>query len=621
MKHFFQTIFATFFALVLFAVVLFVVLIGGVIGLAKSSAKQDPKIDKGSYLVIDMSMNIPDSPPASASSQAVRQLLGGDDTENNSLRQLTDAVSHAAKDDRINGIFLQGSFQSVGYGSGFAALKEAREALVAFKASKKPVTAYLVNPTTKDYYLASVADTIYMNPFGEMQIPGLASERAFFGDALKRYGIGVQVTRVGKYKSFVEPYILNKMSPENREQTQLLLDDVWGQFKAGVAEARKITPEQFQGLVDKDGLINPADAKEGGLITDTAYLPDVLAKLKQNGTEKTNDGRETFKQVDLATYVKLAGSKTAPSSAFANLTDSSPKIAILYAEGDIVDGDGDAGTSIGGDRFARLLRKLREDKSVRAIVLRVNSPGGSALASELIQHELVLARDAGKPVIVSMGTVAASGGYWISTASDRIFAEPNTITGSIGVFGLLPNIQQIANDHGVNFDGVKTAKYADLISASRPKTDDELRVIQTFVDHIYDEFILRVSTARKLPADKVKEIAQGRVWSGDQALKIGLVDEIGGLDAAIAFAKSKAKMPNDAKIAEYPQPKELGEQLAEVFNGQKRPVAGILTRYGKGKNSLLQREINRVSEDLEVLGRMNDPMNTYVRLPFDVQMN
>ena len=621
MKSFFKIIFATFFALVLFTVLLAVVFIGATIGLARMGAKQEPKIEKGSYLVIDMSMNIPDTPPPSEGEQALRQLFGGGDAQTASLRQTIEAVNQAAKDDRITGIFLQGSFVPANYGSGFAALKEVREALTAFKESKKGITAYLVSPTTRDYYLASVADTIYMNPFGEMQMPGLHSEPMFFADAFKKYGIGVQVTRVGKYKSFVEPFILDKMSPENREQTQMLLDDVWSQFKDGVEHSRNIPAAQLQALVDKDGIINPADAKQNGLINDVAYLPDVIEKLRQNGTETTKSGTSTFKQVDLQTYINQNGTKTeSADNALANLIDTTPKVAVVYAEGDIVDGDGDAANSIGGDRFARELRRLREDKTVRAIVLRVNSPGGSALASEVIQHEMILARGAGKPIIVSMGTVAASGGYWISTASDRIFAEPNTITGSIGVFGILPNIQQLANDHGVTFDGVKTGKFADLETASRPKSPEELQVIQTFVDHIYDEFIKRVAAARNLPEDKVKEIAQGRVWSGEQALKIGLVDEIGGLDAALAYAKTKSKLPVDAKVVEYPAPVKFAEQLADFLNGQKRPVASIFGVSAK-KAGVLGREVNRFSADLEALNRLNDPMNTYVRLPFDVHLD
>ena len=620
MKSFFKTIFATFFALVLFAVLLVAFLVASLIFLIRAGNKEEPAIDKGSYLVIDMSMNIPDTPPASEEVVALRQAFGSKNTNTASVRQIVDAVDRAAKDDRIAGIFLQGSFEPANYGSGYAALKEIRESLTSFKKSRKGITAYLVAPTTRDYYLASVADTIYMNPFGEMQMPGLATEPTFFADAFKKYGIGVQVTRVGKYKSFVEPFTRNNMSPENREQTQMLLDDLWTQFKAGVEQSRNIPADKLQAVVDRDGLINPAEAKENGLINDVAYLPQVIEKMRQNGTETTKDGKGTFKQVELETYVRQAGSKPETDLSALGVDDRTDRVAVVYAEGDIVDGNGDGANSIGGDRFARELRRLRQDKHVRAIVLRVNSPGGSALASEVIQHEMILARGAGKPVIVSMGTVAASGGYWISTASDHIFAEPNTITGSIGVFGILPNIQQIANNNGITFDSVKTGKFADLQTASRPKTDEELKVIQNFVDHVYDEFIKRVADARKLPEDRVREIAQGRVWSGTQALKIGLIDEIGGLDAALAYAKAQAKMPADAKVAEYPAPKNLKEQLSDFFGGQKRPVAGIFAPSGKDAG-ILGHEISRLGADLEALNRLNDPMNTYVRLPYDVNLN
>ncbi len=257
---------------------------------------------------------------------------------------MLDAINHAAKDDRITGIFLTGSFEPANYGSGFAALKEAREALIAFKqTSKKGVTAYLVSPTTRDYYLASVADTIYLNPFGEMQMAGLHSEPTFYADAFKKYGIGVQVTRVGKYKSFVEPFILNKMSAENREQSQMLLDDVWTQFKAGVEQTRKIPAAQLQALVDKDGIINPADAKEFGLINEVAYLPDVIEKMRQGGAETTKDGKSPSNR---STCRPISGWRAArarrAANAFANAFDTTPKVAVVYAEGDIVDGEGEA---------------------------------------------------------------------------------------------------------------------------------------------------------------------------------------------------------------------------------------------------------------------------------------
>ncbi len=630
MKSFFQIVFGTLFALILFTVVTVLLCIGLVIGLARLSSKQEPTVEQGSYLAVDLSVNLADTPP-SEGPQFLTKMFGGSDNTTVSLRSLLDSINLAARDKRIAGIFLSGSFEAEGYGSGFAALKEVRESLVAFHASsKKPVVAYLVAPSTRDYYLASAADTIYLNPYGEMELPGLATEPMFLKGALDKYGVGMQVTRVGKYKSAVEPYLTDHMSPESREQTQKLLDDMWGQFKEGVAQTRGTTPEEIQALVDKDGIISPEDAKAGKLITDTAYLPDVIDTLRKQAGADDDNGKHTFKQVSLANYIKQKVGKTERADTLlsnAGLGDGKSKVAIVYAEGEIVDGDSDAVGSVAGDRFARELRHLRQDASVKAILLRVNSPGGSGLASETIQRELALTRQAGKPVIVSMGTVAASGGYWISTASDRVFAEPNTITGSIGVFGVLPNIKGLANDHGVTFDEVKTGRFAALNTASRPKTPEELAVVQHFVDDFYAKFIHRVADARKMTPEAVQEIAQGRVWSGSDALRLGLLDEIGGLDKALAFTKNKAGLPVDAKVVEYPAPKEFAEVLAQMFTGEKRPVADsrwadalpLVGAQASGKRPL-GKELGQMRDELGVLTRLNDPMGTYARLPFDLEL-
>ena len=628
MKNFFKIVFGTFLALVLFAICAALLGISVLVGLGRYYANKKETtvaIEKGAYLVVDMSVNVTDTPPPSEGDQLLGRVFGGGDEDTVSLRSLLGAINAAKTDSRIAGIFLTGSFEPSGYGSGFAALKEVRDALASFRDSThKPVTAYLVAPSKRDYYLASVATRIYLNPFGEMDFTGLASEPTFYKGALDKYGIGVQVTRVGKYKSFVEPYILQKMSPENREQTTKLLGDLWSEFKDGVSQERKISADQIQALADATGIVNAETAKQTGLVTDLAYLPDVLEGLrKQTGdsTETVAD-RHTFKQVDLATYAKqMVGKPETTEASFANLTDKTPRLAVVYAEGDIVDGEGEATGYIGGDRFARVLRGLRNDPSVKGILLRVNSPGGSGLASEVIQRELVLTRQAGKPVVVSMGTVAASGGYYISTAADRVFAEPNTITGSIGVFGILPNIQGLANNNGVTFDSVKTGKFADLGTLDRPKTPEELNVIQTLVDQFYGRFKDRVATGRKLALEQVEEIAQGRVWSGEEALKIGLVDEIGGLDKALAFAKGKAGLPGNAKIVEYPAPRDLAETLTAYFGGEKRPLAsaGHLLHIPAHAGPLAQK-VGEMQADLEALTRFNDPSGVYARLPFDLRV-
>jgi protease-4 len=620
MKSFFQILFATFLALVLFVVCTVLLLVGIGAGLARLGAKHETKIETGSYLVLDFGDNITDTPPPSEGEQFFNKLFGQNDTESVSLRSVLDAVHAAAADSRIAGLYLHGSFLPTDYGSGYAAITEVREALLTFKASHKPIVAYLEDPSTRDYYLASVADTIYMNPFGEMEMAGLNSEHIFFAGALQKYGIGVQVTRVGKYKSYVEPFILDKMSPEDREQTQTLIGDVWQQVLAGIEQTRKVPVAKIQALVDAEGLIKPDAAKQNGLITDVAYLPEVIEKLRKDTGTTTEDNVHTFRQVDMSTYIKQkVGKVQAANSTLANASDASPRVAIVYAEGEIEGGDSDAVGVVASERFAPELRRLRQDPHVKAIVLRVNSPGGGVEASEVIQHELLLAHQAGKPLIVSMGSVAASGGYWITTAADRVFAEPNTITGSIGVLGLIPNIQQIANNNGVTFDNVKTGQYADLFSLTRPKTPTEIGIVQGLVDDDYQKFIQRVSAARKMPADKVNEIAQGRVWSGADALKIGLVDEIGGLDSALAYAKNKGGLPADAKVVEFPAPREFAEQIAAAFSSEQKPVS-LFPHFGKN-SAPLAREAEHVQEMLKTLSRLNDPMGVYARLPFDLTLN
>ena len=293
---------------------------------------------------------------------------------------------------------------------------------------------------------------------------------------------------------------------------------------------------------------------------------------------------------------------------------SKQSVAVVYAEGDIVDGQGDPGT-IGGDGMARELRKLRADASVQAVVLRINSPGGSAIASEKIQHELVLIGRS-KPLVVSMGTVAASGGYWISTAARRVFAQPNTITGSIGVFALVPNLKGIAAKNGITFDTVKTGRYADIFTLTRPRTDDELAVLQRGTDAVYAAFIDRVATARHLSPDSVRAIAEGRVWSGTDAMRIGLVDSIGGLDAAITSAAALAKLTGDYDIKEYPRAKSATEMLTELFERNPQPVAALFdTRVlsGRGPVQQLGRDMMR---QLGVLLAYDDPRGVYARMPY-----
>jgi protease-4 len=603
MKQFFISFFANLAALLFVLAVpilLFLILIVASIS-AGTKGQRLITIERGSILVFDLSLNVVDSPEHAAPTSPFASALSNDASKSLSLRRTLVALKKAAKDDRIKGILLTGSFEPADFGTGYACLKELREAILDFKKSGKQVYAYLEAPTTRDYYVASAASIIYMNPYGEMEMPGLAIVKTYYKNALDKYGVDVQVTRVGKYKSAVEPYILNKMSDADREETTTLITGLWSDFVTAVTRSRPIDATAFQTLVDTDGYITPQHALDAKLVDKLGYFGDVLNDL--HGVAPSSDYARIplpFKQVAMSDYVSALSSRMLEGS-------SDKVVAVLYLEGEIVDGWGEV-ASIGGDRFAAELRELRADDDVKAVVLRVNSPGGSAFASEVIQHE-ILALKAKKPVVISMGNYAASGGYWVSAYGDRIFAEPNTITGSIGVFGMFFDAQKLADSVGVTFDTAKIGNYADFETISRPKTPAELALAQARVDDLYQKFLDKVSSGRNIPIDTLQGIAQGRVWSGTEALKLNLVDEIGGLDSAIHFAAQKVKLgTGDYKVKEYPEEVSFTDSLAALLSGHEEPVTSA-------KADPLTREFLNMKKDLKTLQEFNDPMGAYARLP------
>jgi protease-4 len=590
MKDFFKTFFAALLALIVAGGAAFVLFFGI---LAAIGSSNKPTVPSKAVLVFDMDTSLTDGQHDPEPGEALSLALSSGGGRSQSLPAAIDAIDRAASDDRIAGLFLTGNLQAAGP----AQLKELREAIQRFKA-KKPVIAYDLGWGKREYYLAAGASTVYVNPFGSVEVNGFASEPMFFGEAFKKYGVEVQVTRVGKYKSAVEPFILDKMSDPNREQVQKLLDDLWGDWKGSVAKDRKTTPEALQTLADDKGVLEAQEAKQAGLVDKIAPYDEVLDALKALVGKKPKD--RDFPQIALSTYAEIPGAEKRGHN----------RIAVLVAEGEIVDGEGKA-NQIGGDSLSRELRRLRLDDKVKAVVLRVNSPGGSAAASELIQREVILTRKV-KPVVVSMGHLAASGGYWISTYGDRIFAEPGTITGSIGVFGMLPNVKQLANDHGITWDSVQTAKLANPMTLTRPKTDFELARIQGIVDHIYDQFISKVADSRKMKKEAVQEIAQGRVWSGQEALKLGLVDEIGGLDAAVKYAAKKANVGDDYYVAGPEEEPDAFKQLVRnLIQGKPRKLAKV------GPVDVLVGDLKR---QVELLSSLNDPQGVYARLPFDLDL-
>jgi protease-4 len=566
-----------------------------------SSQSSTPTVKDKSVLVFDLSMNITDSEPNS--SQLLQKTFSGVEENNITLRKVVETLDKAGRDQNIVGIYIDGT--NANSAVGYASLKEIRQALEKFRKTGKKIIAYSTDWSEKEYYLSSVANQIVVNPMGAMEMNGLSSQPMFLAGAFEKYGVGVQIVRVGKFKGAVEPLILNKLSPENREQTQKLLDDVWGEWRKSVGTSRNILPQKLQAIANSQPILEATAAKSNGLVDTIAYEDQVFTDLKKLTGKQEKD--KTFTKISLSNYAEVPGKSL----------DSDHKIAIVYAEGEIVNGSGDEG-QIGGDNFAKVFSKIRQNNQIKAVVLRINSPGGSATAAEIMQREIKLTRQI-KPVIVSMGDIAASGGYWIASDSNRIFAQANTITGSIGVFGVLFNGQKLGNNNGITWDSVKTSQYADQQTISRPKSPQELAVYQRSVNRIYNLFLEKVSQGRKIPTAKVAEIAQGRVWSGTAAKQIGLVDEIGGLNVAIEYAAKQAKLGTDWEIQEYPRVSTFPERLFGKKLDETKAKLGIEKTQTKNSNPLIN-ELGKLQQEIKTLQTMNDPQGIYTRLPVNFKI-
>ena len=586
-KQIFASLLGTFLALVLFS--LFGISVFTMILVASIAAGQEesPRVKENSILTFDLSEIIEDTIPIDAFAERFAE----GDSGVLSLRRAVKALEAAAEDDRIVALLLDGSG---GDGStGYANLQALRRALEKFRSADKKIIAYDVDWGEREYYLSSLADEILLNPRGAIDVNGLGVQQLFLTGALDKFGIGIQVVRVGKYKSAVEPYTQQQFSPENREQLENWIGDAWQEFLQVVGEAREIAPQELQNLVSANGIFLPQDAIAFGLADELAYFDEVESKLRE--LTKQTQKKKGFRQIDLGTYADIARKDE---------SSSRNKIGVLYARGVIVYGEGSR-EQLGSDRLVRQLRELREDKDLKAVVLRIDSPGGSALASELILRELKLLQKA-KPTIVSMGNIAASGGYLIAMGSDYIFAESMTTTGSIGVYGILPNIEKFSEDNGITRDVVKTAPFADTRSILRPKTEQELTIIQRFVDRIYEVFLDSVAESRSLPKNTVDEIAQGRVWSGLDAKELGLVDELGGLDDAIAYAAKEADLGDDWEVEEYREEPTFSEILESFLSLASAPHKTQTVNFAP-----LMKEWQHLQEEVRILQSLNDPQSVY----------
>ena len=513
--------------------------------------------------------------------------------EHNGLSDVIRAIEYAKTDDDIKGISILNNASNLG----IAQTKALRDALEDYKKSGKFVYSYADMYSQKDYYLNSVANTIYINPIGEFDFKGLSTEIMFFKDFQEKSGLKIEVIRHGKYKSAVEPFLENKMSEANKEQTMALLNSVWNSVVTEIAKSRNVPVARLNEIAT--GLLarTPQMALNEKLVDKIAYEDVYHADIKKALKVEADDD---YNKVSIEEYADKIATTTKDHS-------TKDKIAIIYAQGEIMAGEGDV-TYVGEGSMRRSLQEARKDKNVKAIVLRIDSPGGSALTSELIWREIELTKKV-KPVVVSMGNLAASGGYYIACNANKIYAESNTITGSIGVFGMLPNFTQAFNKLGINTEQVKTHERANNYSPFVPLDDNTRAFAQESVEKIYSTFVNRVAAGRKMTFAQVDAIGQGRVWSGQDALRIGLVDKIGGMDDALKEAAALAKI-KEYRTQDFPEyEKDLDDVLAQFGLAQSKE-AMMKEELGEENYMILQR-----------LKRLNQLKGVQAILPYEININ
>ena len=571
-----------FFSTILVSFLYLFMMIGMIATLSKSST-DTVQVKENSLLKIDLAQAISER----AVSTPFDDFAGYEPSIG--LNNILAALKEAGGDPKIKGIYLNLS----NVAASPATLKEIHDALLQFKEYKKFIYAYSDAYSQSGYYLASVADKVVMNPTGNLLLKGYSFQIMFYKGLLDKLDVDVQVIRHGQFKSAVEPYILDKMSEANTKQMTALVNSLWECTANDIAAARGITVDRLNQIVDNLSCFNPDSALEMKLVDKLAYASDMEKMLK---TKMGVGENAKMNVVSLKSYAK----------SIRKSEKTGDKIAVVYAVGNINDGKGDNDQGIYSDSFVKDFRKAYQDKDVKAIVLRVNSPGGSALASEVIWHEIEQAKKAGKKVVTSMGDYAASGGYYISCNSDYIIAQPNTLTGSIGVFGMIPSIQNtLKNKLGVTIDGVKSNEHSDFLSGYRALDAAEVDVMQQNVEQTYALFTKRVADGRKMTVAAVDSIGQGRVWSGKDALAIGLVDELGSLADAIDKARELAKVPH-APVVYYPRQKSFFEKM---FNKEEETEMALRAKLGD--LYFMYEGMRNVLESSGVQARM--PMELYIQ--------
>ncbi len=584
-----------------------------VVGLLAAVFAGGPKVPKGAALVVAPKGNLVEQLAARSPQDLVAGLAGGSKAEETLLKDVLDALAAAKDDKRISAVYLD--LDEMG-GAGMSVLEDAAAGLRDFRKSGKKLIAGGDAFDMRGYYLAAQADEILLNPDGGVLIEGFGRYRTYYREGIDRLGITWNVFRVGEYKSAVEPYLRNDMSPEAKEADLEWLGDIWRAYLAGVATARKTTPEALTAYIEGMPDLLKAAGGDTAKIALDAKLVDKLAardevRKRMIALAGEDEKTKSFKQVSMADYLEALGNDRPGAKG------KGDKVAVVVARGEIVDGTAAPGR-IGGDSTAALIRKARQDEKVKAIVLRVDSGGGSAFASEVIRRELQLAREAKKPVVVSMGNVAASGGYWIATSSDEIWASPETITGSIGIFGMFPTIEKpLAKYLGMHVDGVGTTSWAGALRIDRELDPRIGESIQQMINHGYEEFLTRVSRARKMSRDDVDKIARGRVWSGADAKERGLVDKLGGLQDAIASAAARAGLGKTYQVTYVEKEQSLKEKVMAGLSVRATRVAATfgytlapVSEPAAGAGAAILRA---VADEADRLSVWNDPRGIYAR--------
>ena len=587
MKDFLKFTLATVTGIIISSVVLFFISILVVFSMV-SSSESETQVRKNSVMMLDLNGTLTER-----SQENPLDFLMKEDYKTYGLDDILSSIRKAKENEDIKGIYIQ----ATSLGAGFASLEEIRDALKDFKESGKFIVAYGDTYTQNLYYLSSVADKVLLNPQGMLEWRGLAATPMFFKDLLEKIGVEMQIFKVGTYKSAVEPFISTEMSPANREQVNVYLSSIWGQITSSVAESRNLSLEALNKEADRMLMFYPAEESvKNGLVDTLIYKNDVRDYLKNIVGIDKDDNMPVLGIQDMINV-----KKNVPRDKSGNV------IAVYYAYGEI-DGGSSASTDegINSEKVIKDLRKLKDDENVKAVVLRVNSPGGSAYGSEQIWYAINQLKKE-KPVIVSMGDYAASGGYYIACNADTIVAEPTTLTGSIGIFGMMPNAKGLTEKLGVNFDVVKTNPYADFGNLTRPMNDGEKGLMQMYVNKGYELFLTRCSDGRGISMEELDKIAQGRVWTGSTAKELGLVDELGGLDKALEIAIAKAGV--DAyTVMNYPKKEGFLESLMNT-----NPGNYIKARMLNGKMNDVYRQFS-IIENFDKIDRIQ------ARVPFELNI-